>query len=172
MRQIAPAPTREEVLAVFADDDRVFSAGEVAFRIYRARGGTADTVSLMIGGRCGNVPAVAPARAKKVLVEMVEDGTLMSEHGYLATRMGSVWGTVRETGQYFALHSSAETSLAEHDASRQAVDTARRLAELLRGRDDVATRVTSVDFSGDRVSIDLTVEQACALFDVPTEGWC
>lgn len=168
----APPPTREEVLTVFRQDDRVFSAADVAARIYQLRGGTKHPNDISRRERRAlTVRPPQPTRVKQLLIEMVGDGTLMSREGYEANELGAVWGNPRPNGVYFASRESAENSIAERDRLRLVTEKTQSLVAVLAASPDVSGKVTSLSPSGTEIVITLSVAQACEMFGVPRDDW-
>lgn len=164
---VAPPPTREEVLAVFSggDEDRVYTAGDVAAKIYWNRGGIGNPKD--VGPLLREVARVLPigsGRVKKLLIDMVEDGTLLSETGYRANRLGRVWGNLRKDTQYFALRTSAEAAISLREVAAQRAEQMREFAITL--ENILSGQVTAVRPENDHIAVILSVEQAHAMFNL------
>lgn len=135
----SPQPTRDEVLAVFAAEEYVFTAGEVAERIFRLRGGQGDprTIKGHHQRQLASVLPVARTQVRNLLKEMTRTGTLASAVGDEASRLGLVSGCTRDGTLYFALGSSARVAAARHAEQTRGGHRAAALAITLSAMDSV-----------------------------------
>jgi hypothetical protein len=103
----APKVTADEILRVFADDDHVFTAPQIADRVWRQRGGSGSS-SAAVYRRESSVPLVRASTIARVLDAMVTAGFVERAIGEEAGKLGSVFGDLRGHVTYYALASSAQ----------------------------------------------------------------
>lgn len=158
---LAPAPTTTEILKAIGDSGHLYSAGDIAARIYRARGGTGDLTNAW--DRYNSpVRPVSADRVRQVLVEMIHEGVLdVAIGGTDDGALGRVFGHVRDNARYYGLAgpmaaSREQLALRKHQQEAEAEQTV-RLRERYRGR------VLDILVRNDTVTITTTLEQARAL---------
>lgn len=156
-----PAVTEQEVLEELRWG--VFSAGELATKIWHERGGEGSPAEATRFRRQPKVPVVRAAHVTPVLAVLADRGAVVSKVGDAANALGSPMKGFREKVAYFATADNArefrEREAAEAEQTAAAAALAERLGSAL------GSTVEQVkEWGPGRVMIVVTVAQAGELF--------
>lgn len=154
-------PLADEILGVFQRRHDALSIGDVRQLVWEHRGGRGNVTSIRTDN---TVPVPSVHGVRKLLLELVDTGALATCAGDdpmpLPTR-----GYRAASATYYLLPEDLRVHRRDYDAHLAAQRRLLDVVDLVRNH--AGDRATAVEHYDGLVRVDLTTEQACALFGLP-----
>lgn len=165
MYEAPPPVTQDEILAVFeADPDRVWSAQQLAERVWRNRGGEGEFDGPR-HRRSSDVPLVTEGHLRRLLNAMCKQLVLARAKGANSRRIGIAFDGPRPGVQYYGLESTAQRFRVKYREAKDTHELGRDIARRLRTEHPGRFANVTINPNNGMIILHATVDQALDLLE-------